>query len=798
MIKNYLKVAWRNLMKSKIFSFINIIGLAFGLTCCLLMIFFIKNELNYDRFNKNANAIYRVAFSDYLNLGGHATSPLPIAPALEKQMPEIKAVTRISYQDPYLMKYEDKENFEPISFADKDVFKIFSFALIKGDPITALKEPNSIVISEQMAKRYFGNEDPVNKILKIGSDGSLNSNVTGVFKNLPQNSQLQFNCLISFATMYKQGWTTNLWQQMPGNYTYVLLNGANDAKKLSAKLPAFVIHNDGNELSKDLSYNLILQPLTEIHLQSHLKGELPGAGNMSYIYLFASIAFIILLIACINFINFATANAFKRNKEIGVRKVIGAQRSQLIKQFLSESFLTYLLATTLALFLAQLLLPVLNYISGKSFGLSNMLQPVIVGGLVVIGIVAGLIAGLFPAWSISQLSPLDALNGRVGNSKWKIGLRKALVSVQFIASLALMVSAAVVYKQMKFIHQQTAISQGEQVIVFSLSNTLDNKYNVLKNQLLTNSNIASITGTTNAPGFTVDSWPIRLTESSPAIQTENYVTDDDFLKTMNIHLLAGRQLNSHSASDVKEGFVLNETAVSELGFRNIDDAIGRTILWGGGKEKKHGTILGVVKDFHFRSLHEKIAPVLFQFAPYDWMNYNYMLIKLKPGNFHNTIDFVRKTVASFDPNWLVDYKFFDENFASLHKKDEQQGQIFAAFAAIAILISCLGLFGLTIYATQQRTKEIGIRKVLGASVSSIVNLLSKDFIRLILLAACIAFPIAWWAMNNWLEDFVYHVKIGWEVFLLAGISVMFIAVLTVSFQAIKAAVSNPVKSLRTE
>jgi len=731
-------------------------------------------------------------------MGGQATTPLPIGPALKQQMPEVKNVARIDYNDSYLTKYENKEYFEPISFADEDVFKIFSFPLVEGDPNTALKEPNSIVISEQMARKYFGNEDPLNKILKIGSTGSLNSTVKGVFKNLPQNSQLQFNCLVSFATMNKLGWTTNLWDQMPGNYTYVLLNNANDAKKFAAKLPGFVQHNEVQKLNKDLSYNLILQPLKDIHLKSHLQGELPGAGDISYIYLFAAIAFIILLIACINFINFATANAIKRAKEIGVRKVIGAKRSQLIKQFLSESFLTYLLATMLALLLAQLLLPVFNYVSGKSFVLTDIMQPIIIAGLIIIGVIAGLIAGLFPAWSISQLSSLDALKGKINNTGSKITLRKALVTVQFMASLALMVAAGVVYRQMQYIRQQTALSQGEQVIVFPVNNAIVQKYDALKNQLLTNSKIVDVTATTNAPGFTVDGWPVRLTENSPAVQTENFVTDADFLRTMNISLLAGRSLNENNASDVKNGFVLNETAVHELGFKNIDDAIGKTILWGGGDDKKRGSILGVVKDFHFRSLHEKIAPALLQFSPYDWMTYNYVLIKLQPGNFNSTIDFVRKTVATFDAGWLVDYKFFDENFESLHKKDQRQGEIFAAFAIIAILISCLGLLGLTIYATQQRVKEIGIRKVLGASVASIVSLLSKDFIRLILIAACIAFPVAWWAMNKWLEDFAYRINIGWSVFVTAGIAVVLIALVTVSFQAIKAAVANPVESLRTE
>jgi putative ABC transport system permease protein len=798
MIKNYFKTAFRNLWRNKVFSSINIFGLAFGLSCCLMMVLFIKNELSYDRFNKNVKSIYRVAFSDYLNEGGQATTPLPIGPALKEQLPEIKAFTRVSTMDPYLMKYGTNEYFEPISFADEDMFKIFSFPFKEGNPYTALKDPNSIVISEQMAKKYFGDEDPLNKIVRIGSNGSLNSRVTGVFKKLPQNSQLQFNCLVSFSTMYKLGWTTNLWQQMPGNYTYVLLNDAGDAKKLTAKLPAFVQHNDGNELSKDISYDLMLQPLSSIHLQSKLKSELPGAGNIAYIYLFSAIAFIILLIASINFVNFATASAVKRAKEIGVRKVIGAGSLQLIKQFLSESFITYLLASLVALLLARLLLPVFNLISGKFFVFNDMMQVSVVAGLVLMGMVAGSVAGLFPAWSISRLSSIEALKGSIGSAGKKVILRKALVTIQFTASMALMVASAVVFQQMKYIRQQSSLKQGDQVIVFPINSKLVKGYDALKNQLTANNNILSVTGSTNVPGFTHDSWPIRLTENSDAVQTENYVADDNFFKTMNFPILAGRELNAKNAADIKEGFVLNETAAHELGFHNIQDAIGKTILWGGGKEKKHGSITGVVKDFHFASLHEKIAPALVQFAYYDWMTYNYLLVKLHPVNFNNTIDFIKKAVASFDANWLVDYKFFDENFAALHKKDKQQGQVFAAFAIIAILISCLGLFGLTMYATQQRVKEIGIRKVLGSSVAGIVNLVSKDFIRLIIIATLIAFPISWWAMNKWLEDFAYRIQINWLIFLEVGILTIFLALITVGFLAVKAAIANPVKSLRTE
>ena len=798
MIKNYLTTAIRNLWRNKIFSSINIFGLAFGLSCCLLMILFIKNELSYDKFNTNAKSIYRVAFSDYLNQGGFATTPLPIGPALKEQFPEVKAFTRVVSQGNTLMKYNTVEYFETLSFADEDFFKIFSFPFKEGDPATALKEPNSIVISEQMAKKYFGNEDPLNKILNIGSTGSLNSRITGVFKKLPQNSQLQFDCLISCSTMYKLGYTTNLWLQMPGNYTYLQLQNIGDEKKLIAKLPEFARHNAGNDLKKDVSYSMILQPLTSIHLQSKLQSELPGAGDITYIYLFGAIAIIILVIACINFVNFTIATSIRRAKEIGLRKVIGARRTQLIKQFLVESFVMFIVSSVLSLLFAQLLLPVFNYISGKSFVFSDIIESNVIAGLVLLGILAGSVAGLFPAWSISRLSAIESIKGNSGPSGRNSVFKKVLVTTQFTASMALMVASLIVFKQMKYVREQISKHQKDQVIVFPINNKLVKTYDALKDQLSSYSNISSVSGSTNVPGFSGDSWPIRLTENSKPIQTENYVADDNFLKTMSFTLLAGRELNKNNTSDVKAGFIVNETAVQALGFENNEEAIGKTILWGGDDNMKRGNIVGVVKDFHFASLHEKIAPALVQFAFYDWMTYNYLLVKLRPGSFNNTIAFIKKTVASFDASWLVDYKFFDENFINLHKKDEQQGDVFAAFSIVALLISILGLFGLTVHATQRRIKEIGIRKVLGSSVTSIVNLLSKDFAKLIVIAAFIAFPISWWFMNKWLEDFAYRVNIGWGVFALTAIIVLIVALTTVGMYAIKAAIANPIKSLRTE
>ncbi|MEP7323273.1 MAG: ABC transporter permease [Saprospiraceae bacterium] len=799
MSKNNLKIAWRNLVKNKTFSFINIGGLAVGLTSCLLMILYIQNELNFEKFNKNADQVFRVAFSDYLGQGSFATTPIPIGTALKAQLPEVKDMTRVIYADNDLVNFETNQGFESISYADESVFNIFAFPLIEGDPNTALKEPNSIAISEKFAKKYFGNESPMNKILKIGSGGALNSTVKAVFKNLPQNAHLQFNCLVSFSTLSKLGTPTTLWRQMPRNYTYIQLNDLANSKKLSDKFESFVRKNAGDDLIKESNstYSLMLQPIRNIHLQSHISGERPGAGSMTSIYLFAAITFIILLIAAINFINFAIAHAIKRVKEIGVRKVIGAQRWQLISQFLTESLIIYFTATLLSFLLAQLLLPYFNEVSGGTFVFKDILQPLPLTIIMTVGILSGIIAGIFPAWSVSRLPSVQALKGKITSSSQRSVVRKTLVTLQFTASIILIVASIVVYRQMQYARKEASINQADQLIVFPMNGKLEKKNELLKTELLQNSSIVNVSVAANVPGFTGDGWPIQLTENSPPIKAENYVTDDDYLETTELILLAGRKLDAGNASDAKENFIINETAAHALGFHTPQEAIGKQLLWG-GDEKKRGIIAGVVKDFHITSLHEKIAPAVIQFKPYAWMSYHFMLVKLRIGNINSTIDFIKKAVAGVDPNWLMDYKYFDENFIALHKKDEQQGKIFFAFAIIAVLISCLGLLGLAIYSTQQRIKEIGIRKTLGASIGGILYLLSKDLVQLIIIAAFLAFPIAWWLMHNWLQNFAYRTDISWWIFLVSGVLVIVISLFTVSYQSIMAALMNPVRSLKTE
>jgi putative ABC transport system permease protein len=617
---------------------------------------YIQNELNFDRFHKNASSIYRVAFSDYLNEGGYATTPIPIGGAMLDQLPEVKAMTHLATGDPYLFKYGTNQGFEKLTFADASIFNIFSFPLVEGDANTALKDPFTIVISEKLAKKYFGNESPLNKLLKIGSTGSISSVVKGVFKTIPQNSHLQFDCLVSFATWNKLEYPSTLWRQMPGNYTYILLNENADIKKLEQKLPQFVSKNVGEELKqqKNPSYKLMLQPLLPIHLNSHLQGEAPGGGNMTYVFLLGAIALIILLIACINFINFSTANAMQRMREIGVRKIIGAGKMQLAGQFLAESVFTFFIAALVALVLAQILLPVFNSTADRSFVIYDFINPGVMTALVLTGCLTGIAAGIFPAWSVSRITSIDALKGKISGLGKRSSLSRVLVTTQFVASIVLIISATVVYQQMQYVRNLAASKEGDQVVVFRMNGKVVKKLDVLKAQLLSSPAIKDFAASTNVPGFTNDGWPIRLTENSTPIQAQNYVADDRYLETMDLQLIAGRKLSSENTSDIKEGFIINETASKALGFATPQQAIDQQLLWG-GDEKKRGKIAGVVKDFHINTLHEKISPAVIQFAPYPWMTYQYALIKLPPTHIANSIAFIKKAVATIDPDWLVDY-----------------------------------------------------------------------------------------------------------------------------------------------
>ena len=797
MFYNTIKIAIRYLWNNPFYSFIGIVGLSIAISSSLLMLVYLSSELNYDRFNESPEQIYRVVFDNYLELGPYATSPLPVGPALQTDFPEIQAMTRISTGFNSLVKFDNHKFFENLAFVDTGLSQVFKLSFIAGDSATALSAPNQLIISETYANKYFGDQDPLGKTLQIGSSGSLNSIVSGVFRDFPQNSHIRFDIALPFTTFEKVWGPPNLWQQMPSNYSYVRIKEKAEIGILQSKLPAFAEKHVGNQLENwQENYQLALQPLLDIHLYSDYNRE-KGKGDLKSLYLLGFIAFLVLLIAIINYINYATARFTKRIKEVSIRKIVGANRWHLISQFIGETFLTVLIAGLLAIGLAELFLPVFNLAAGKSYQQGDLHTWTFYVAIGVLIPFVSIVAGLFPALFLAGFQPGDTLRGKFARLSVAHLSRKGLIVVQFTASIALLTATLVVWKQMNFVRDSIRPQKDEQIAVIQVNNNISEKYEALRQEILNLAGVQSVSGGSNVPTFYGDSWPVRLDLNSKPVQMENYAVKDDFLETMGYEMITGRPLSSKLASDVESGFILNETAVSLLGFSNADSALGKRIYWG-SSQKKEGYVIGVIKDFHFQSLHNEVAPALLQFAPYDWMNVQFVGIRFLSDNVRSLRTGIANVVESIDPAWHADLKMLDDNFVKLHQKDLQLGRVFGLFAGLAIFTSCMGLLGLAAFAAARRTREIGIRKVLGATEKGIIELLSKDFLRLVFLALLIATPIAWYSMQQWLNSFVYKIDIKWWYFAITGILALFIAALTVGWQALKVARSSPVDALRTE
>ena len=658
--------------------------------------------------------------------------------------------------------------------------------------------PTRSYLASPPQKKYFGLANPIGKTLEIGSSGSLNSEVSGVFKDFPQNTHISFDLALAFSTFEKVWGPTNLWLQMPSNYSYLRMIEGQRSSHLLAKLPQFASRHVGAEMAQlDQNYKMNLQPISSIHLNSHLQKEAEPNASISSIYLLGFIAFLVLIIACINYVNYSTARFSKRAKEVGLRKVIGAGRAQLMGQFLLETFIIAAMAGVAAFLLAELFLPNFNHISGKSFVAADLNHILLFGSLSILVVLIAFGAGIFPALFLASFKPIEVLRGRFANFSIPNLSRKYLVTLQFAASIILLVATMVVYFQMQFVRQQFQPDQQEQVALFQVNATLNEKYKVLKEEMLKIPGVLNVSASSNMPTFYGDSWPVQRRLNGPEVQTENFTIENDFLVTLGFELIAGRDLNKERTEDLEAGFILNETAVKRLELGSPEQAVGQNIYWG-SDDKKKGSVVGVIKDFHFQSLHDPIAPALIQFSPYSWMNNNFVATRIKASNFASIQSKIEHIVEQLDPKWVADIRFLDANFERIHQKDIQQGRIFGAFAVLAILISCLGLMGLMAFAAERRTKEIGIRKVLGASVPNIMALLTKEFLRLIVIALVFALPTSWWLMKNWLSNFAYHIQIPLWVFALSGASILLLAILTISFQSIKAALINPVDSLRSE
>ncbi|MFN2457939.1 MAG: ABC transporter permease [Chitinophagaceae bacterium] len=793
-------------MKYKFISFINLFGLTVGLTCCILILAYILHEVSYDKFHPYADRTYRISRSFHNEEGVQSLHLSAIAPAfgepLKNEFPEIEKITRLYSNGNTAFVYGDKRFFETkVYFADENLTDVFKIDVIKGNPKTALADPSSIMISDETARKYFGNEDPMNKLVKL--DNNLPVKVAGVFKPFPPNMHLHPDVFIAFntlkdTTIYGERNLQTSW----GNnsfYTYIVIPKNYEASKMESRFPGFIdkYYHFPEEPAgfKGSKYtHLYLHKLTDIHLRSHLDDEIEANGDIKRVYIFFVIAFFILLIACINYMNLSTARSVLRAKEIGIRKTVGAERKEIIFQFLSESVMVALIAILLAFVCTILLLPLLNKFSAQQVSIDILLKWQIIIPLLLAPFAVGILSGLYPALFMSAFQPVKVLKGmfKIGGN---ISIRKALVVAQFAISIILIISTSIVFKQLQYMQQKSLGLNKDYVITMNNTTAFGNRFESFKNELLQNPDVKNIARSSRIPsGRLLDAQDVALPSNdsvkSLEIDLKMVSVDYSFIPTYGISIAAGRNFSTDYHTD-SSGFVINETAAGMLGWKSPQEAINKELIYGGSR----GRVIGVAKDFHFESLHQKIVPLIFFVNP-NWLNR--VSIKLSGNNITTSLSFVEKVWKKYLPETPYDYNFIDAQFAQLYDAEQRQKSIFTIFAFIAIFIACLGLFGLSAFAISQRIKEIGIRKVLGANAGNIVGLLSKDFLKLVAIAAVIAFPVAWYAMHKWLEDFAYRISIPWWVFVLAGVLAAIVAFVTISFQAIKAATGNPVKNLRTE
>jgi putative ABC transport system permease protein len=805
MFKNNLKIFIRNFKKQKSYTLINLLGLAIGMVSFLLIFLYIGFEFSYDRFHKNASLLYRVR-NDRIYSDIHDKSagcPPAIGPALKDEFPEVIETARIYPQSGKTMTYHSGTNVishieERIFYAEDSFLKMFSFPIIKSSTENLLSEPNTAVITESVAIRYFGNEDPLDKIIEGQNRfGKQLFRITGILKDVPENSHVKFDILLSFKnfeeeTLKDQGRSiNNIWGWNAFN-TYVLLNSASRPGELESRFPAFIERHDLND--QDYRRALSLQPIKDIHLHSHLRWEPEANGNAKTVYYLCIIAIFILLVAWINYINLATAKSVSRAKEIGVRKVLGSRRIELIKQFVFEAFLLNILALAIAIVALEISLPGFAAFTGKPIVLSFANTVWIWLGLSII--IGSVLSGIYPAFVLSSFNPASVLKGNIKNSAKGFVLRKSLVVLQFVISVMLILSTIIVYRQVTFMTNQDLGMNIDQVLVIE-SSSQQNTANVqkFKNDLLSYPSIKKLSLSSTIPGkeYSNISSGIRPLESNPEDGKRCFFIDVDqaFFDLFEIELLAGRNFTENL--QYYKSVILNEQAVKILGFGDAKNAVNKKVLLGGLGERIVD-VIGIVRDFHQKSLNNQIEPIIFN----PIRDIRYFSVKIDAQNIDQTMSIVKKTWKNNFPDQPFEYNFLDDVFNAQYKSDQQFGKIFGFFTILAIFISCLGLFGLISFSFAQRTKEIGVRKVLGASLGSVVLLLTQELIKLVLIAALVAWPIAWYAMNKWLQNFAYRIEMSWWMFALAGVMALVIALLTVSWQAIRAATANPVEALRYE
>ena len=802
MMRNYLRIALRHLRKHKTYSVINITGLAIGLCCCLLIVLFVQDELSYDAFHHNAERIFRVKIKLVLNdvVYEEASIQFPAAEALSNDIPEIEQAVRLYKRniDPPLLEYEDQTfTEEQFLFADANFFKVFDFPLVQGDEETALHAPNSVVITERTARKYFGTAEPLGKTFTY--DGEHILEVTGVVENPPRNAHFTFDFLAPLS------FQLGLWQQerglngrergwfWTGAWTYVLLSDAEAASAVTAKFPAFIDHYFPERYQEG---KLALQPLKAIYLHSRLGNELGPTSHIQYVYIFSAIALFVLLIACINFTNLATAQSMQRTREVGVRKALGAANTQLRTQLFGESILLSLLAGVLALLLALLLLPAFNELAGKQLAFSSFTQGRLLLGLLLLTLAVGIISGFYPAVFLSRLHPVAVFKGVVHPGTRRETFRKGLFIVQFTLSVMLMISIGTIYRQMQFIQAKALGFTEDQVLIITARPEIDDQFDAFRDELLRHPGIVNVAGMSDIPGRGANGYrfvPEGGSVDEPLMLPLSIV-DHHFLETLAIALEEGRGFSKDFPADIDEAFILNEKAVRTLGWEG--SAVGRKMdLFAPGTEDiaMSGRVIGVIKDYHFESLHHEIKPLVLIY----YNEYSYYAVKLEAAVL-DALDHAERTWKQFATAWPINYFFLNHDLAQLYRQERRLAQVVGYFALLALLIASLGLLGLSSFTVVRRTKEISIRKVFGASLSHNLVLLSREFLILVLISLVMALPLAYYAMSQWLNNFAYHRAIELWLFLLAGLLALGIALATVSYQCLKVALARPAETLRHE
>ncbi|HTD93601.1 MAG TPA: ABC transporter permease [Chitinophagaceae bacterium] len=801
MIKNYIKIGLRNLWKNKSFSFINIFGLSVGFICCLLLAAYVNDELSYDKQPAHASDIYRVELN-IENKDFYSSVDNAVGPGMKSAFPEVETFTRFNQWGGIFIKKDDIQYKEPsIAVVDSNFLRFFSIPLLKGNPVTALMEPYSIVLSQSFAKKYFGNSEALGQQLLFNSNPNPYK-VTGVIADLSPN--LHFNFGIFVSKNERQMTWSNL-----GDYTYLRLKPGSDPAHLESQFPQLVAKYVVPEVQRDMGISLseaqksvntfrfILKPLSRIHLYSDNKDELAANGSIKYVYIFSALALFILLLACVNFTNLSTAFSTKRSKEVGIRKVMGSGKHELMIQFLLESILLAFFAYLFSLIFVYLLLPYFNELAGKQIVFSFFFHPVVLLSSLLVVVIAGVLSGIYPSVFLASFNIIQVLKSgsamKVGSSR---GLRTGLIVFQFFVSTVLIASTIVVYRQLHFMQSKKLGFDTEQVLVLNDTHLIGGSQEVFKEEMLKDPRVTGVTLSRDVPvaSQSMDGTQAFIKEKSekttnPEIHINKYHVDYDYVSTLGMQMVGGRNFSKDFPSD-SAAMVINETAARDFGFQGTDP-LGAHVITSGQHEFK---IIGVVKDFHYASIKQKIAPLVMMLDQRG----GGMLVKVKTAAIEPFLKNVKGLWGRYNARGPLTYSFLEERFANVYASERRTGQIFTLFAFISILIAAMGLFGLSAFTTRQRTKEIGVRKVLGASVPQVMVLLSKEFVYMVIAAFVLAVPVTWFAMHKWLEEFAYRIPIGTSIFFLAGGIALVIAIITVSLQAMRAALANPIRSLRSE